>query len=73
LSSQVVIKDVANEACFPLKKKDIMLDYTMALMVDEGVGFVLTTSKSLDYEVLHTHVRKDSKEQVPVKHSHFCF
>jgi hypothetical protein len=31
-----------------------MLDYTMALMADEGAGFVLTTSKSLDYEVLHT-------------------
>ncbi len=37
-----------------------MLDYTMALMADEGGGFVLTTSKSLDYEVLHTQVRKDS-------------
>jgi hypothetical protein len=29
-----------------------MLDYAMALMVDEGVRLVLTTSKSLDYEVL---------------------
>jgi hypothetical protein len=35
-----VIRVVANEACFPLKKGlkkwDTMLDYTMALMVDEG-------------------------------------
>ncbi|CAK9194427.1 unnamed protein product [Sphagnum troendelagicum] len=54
LLGQAVIKAAANGACFPLKKRDTMLDYTMALMADEGGGFVLTTSKSLDYEVLHT-------------------
>jgi hypothetical protein len=61
LSSQAVIKVVANETCFPLKKWDITLDYTMAFMLDEGARFVLTTSKSLRYyEVLHTQVSKDS-------------
>jgi len=40
LSNQTVIKAVANETCLPLKKGlkkwDTMLDYTMALMADEG-------------------------------------
>ena len=34
-----------------------MLDYTMALMADEGAGYVLSTSKSLDAELLRTQVR----------------
>lgn len=33
-----------------------MLDYTMALMANEGAGYVLSTSKPLDTELLHTQV-----------------
>lgn len=33
-----------------------MLDYTMALMANEGAGYVLSTSKALDTELLRTQV-----------------
>lgn len=56
-AGQAVLKAAANGTFFPLKKRDTMLDYTMALMADEGAGYVLSTSKSLDTELLRTQVR----------------
>lgn len=38
-----------------------MLDYTMALMADEGAGYVLSTSKSLNTKLLCTQVRLAKK------------
>jgi hypothetical protein len=54
LLGQAVLKAAANGAFFPLKKRDTMLDYTMALMADQGAGYVLSTSKSLDAGLLRT-------------------
>jgi hypothetical protein len=54
LLGQAVLKATANGAFFPLKKRDTMLDYTMALMADQGAGYVLSTSKSLDAGLLRT-------------------
>lgn len=56
-AGQAVLKATANGAFFPLKKRDTMLDYTMALMADQGAGYVLSTSKSLDTGLLRTQVR----------------
>lgn len=58
-AGQAVLKAASKGAFFPLKKRDTMLDYTMALMADEGTGYVLTTSKSLDSELLHTQVKPE--------------
>ncbi|KAJ7528347.1 hypothetical protein O6H91_16G095300 [Diphasiastrum complanatum] len=54
LLGQAVIKAAAHGAPFPLKRRDLMLDYTMALMVGQGSGYLVDSASTLDIEQLHT-------------------